>query len=57
MLKHINKMMKGLAGTTDEYLYNFCWGKKAFLSMTLKEETTQEKMDGFDQLKSKTPIQ
>lgn len=34
----------------------FMW-KTAFLSMTQKEETTKEKMDGLTNWKSKTPIQ
>lgn len=51
MLKHINKHIKGQAGNTDEYLCHFLGGQRFFLSMTLKEETTKEKMDRFEQLK------
>lgn len=51
MLKHINKHWRGQACSTNQYLCNLGVDIKAFLSMTLKKETTKEKMDGIDKLK------
>lgn len=51
MSKHINKHRRGQSDSTNAYLCNFGLDKNAFLSLTVKKETTKEKTDGTDKLK------